>query len=55
MISSARNISRYYKLPGGETVLGTLLDKCFENHINNQCEKLLNGADIYGHHVQGDA
>ena len=33
---------------------GPLLDNCFENHIKNQCEKLLNGADIYGLHFQGD-
>ena len=26
----------------------------FENHINNQCEKLLNGANIYGINFQGD-
>ena len=26
----------------------------FENHIKNQHEKLLNGADIYGLHFQGD-
>ena len=25
-----------------------------ENHIKNQCDKLLNGADIYGLHFQGD-
>ena len=33
---------------------GPLLDKCFENHTKNQLEKLLNGADIYGLHFQGD-
>ena len=33
---------------------GLLLDKCFENNIKNQREKLLNGADIYGLHFQGD-
>ena len=26
----------------------------FENHIKNQHEKLLNGADIYGLHFKGD-
>ena len=31
-----------------------LLDNCFDNHIKNQREKLLNGADIYGIHFQGD-
>ena len=36
MISAARNIPRYYKLPGRDTVLGTLLDKYFGNHIKNQ-------------------
>ena len=54
MISSTRNVSRDYKLPGRETVQGPLLDNCFENHIKNQREKLLNGADIYGLHFQGD-
>ena len=33
---------------------GLLLDKFFENHIKNQREKLLKGADIYGLHFQGD-
>ena len=33
---------------------GPLLDTCFENHIKNQREKLLNGADIYELHFQGD-
>ena len=33
---------------------GPFLDKCFENHTKNQREKLLNGADIYGLHFQGD-
>ena len=33
---------------------GTLLDKCFENHIKNQRDKLLNGVDIYGLYFQGD-
>ena len=32
---------------------GPLLDNCFENHINNQFEKLLNRSDIYGLHFQG--
>ena len=32
----------------------TLLDNCFDNHIKNQHEKLLNGADIHGLHFQGD-
>ena len=31
-----------------------MLDKCFENNINNRRERLLNGADIYGLHFQGD-
>ena len=31
-----------------------MLDNCFENHIKNQREKLLNRADIYGLHFQGD-
>ena len=54
MISTARNISRDYKLPGREKVQGTLLDNCFENHIKNQRENLINGVDIYGLHFQGD-
>ena len=33
---------------------GPFLDNCFGNHINNQYEKLLNGADIYGLYFQGD-
>ena len=33
---------------------GPLLDNVFENHIKNQHEKLLNGADIYELHFQGD-
>ena len=33
---------------------GTFIDNCFENHIKNQCDKLLNGADIYELHFQGD-
>ena len=53
MISSARNVSRNYKLPGRETLQGPLLGNCFDNHIKNQREKLLNGADIYGIHFQG--
>ena len=53
-ISASRNVSRDYKLPGRETVLGTLLDHVFDNHIKNQCEKLLNGAEIYGFHSQSD-
>ena len=53
MISSFRNVSRDYKLPWMETVQGLLIYKCFENHTNNQCEKLLNGKDIYGIHFQG--
>ena len=39
MIISARNISRYYKLPGRETVRGPFLDNFLENNIKNQCEK----------------
>ena len=31
---------------------GLLIDNCFENHIKNQREKLLNGVDIYGLHFQ---
>ena len=31
-----------------------LLYECFDNHIMNQREKLLNGSDIYGIHFQGD-
>ena len=54
IISAARNFSRGFNLPGRETVQGTLLDNCFENNINNQREKLLNGSDIYGLHCQGD-
>ena len=37
IVSAARNVSRYYKLSGRETVQGLLIDKCFDNHINNQC------------------
>ena len=54
MISAIRNVSRYYKLPGRETVRGALPDNCFENHTKNQLEKLLNEAEIYGLHFQGD-
>ena len=54
MISSVRNVSRDYKLPGRETVRGLLPDECFDNHIKNQREKLLNEADIYGLHLQCD-
>ena len=53
-ISASINLSRYYKLPGREMVQGTLLDNCFENNINNQLEKLLNGVYIYGLYFQGD-
>ena len=35
-------------------MIGPLIDNFFENHIKKQCEKLLNGADIYGLHFQGD-
>ena len=31
-----------------------MLDKCFENHIKNQRENLLNGEEIYGLHFQVD-
>ena len=30
-----------------------MLDNCFDNNIKNQCEKLLNVADIYGLNFQG--
>ena len=54
VISSAvRNVSRSYNLPGGEIMQGPLIDNCFENNIKKQCEKLLNGADIYVIHFQG--
>ena len=46
MVSAARNVPRDYKLPGRETVRGVFLDNCFDNHIKNQSEKLLNGAEI---------
>ena len=52
MISAARNVSRYNKLLGRETVQEPLLDNCFVNHIKNQREKLLNRADKYGLHFQ---
>ena len=54
MIRASRNISRDYKLPGRDTVRGPLLDTYFENNIKNQCDKLLEGADIYGLSFQGD-
>ena len=47
IIGAARNILRNYKLLGREMVQGPFLDKCFYNHIKNQRENLLNGADIY--------
>ena len=53
MISTIRNVSRGYKLPGRETVRGLLLDNGLDNNIKNQCEKLLNVADIYGLNFQG--
>ena len=52
IFSATRKVSRDYKLPGRETVRWVLLDKCFENHIKNQREKLINGEDIYGLHFQ---
>ena len=52
MISVSRNVSRYYNIPGRETVWGTLPDNCFDNHINNQREKLINRAYIYGIYFQ---
>ena len=48
IISTSRNVSMDYKLPGRETLQGALVNKCFENHIKNEFERLLNGADIYG-------
>ena len=54
MVSASRNVLSNYKLPGKETMQGPLLDTFFDNHIKNQREKLLNGADIYGLHFQGD-
>ena len=55
MIGAASNVSRYYKMSGRETVRGVLLDNCFDNHIKNQREKLLNGAYVYGIHFQCDS
>ena len=52
MISADRNVSRDYNLPGRKTIRGPFIDKFFKNHIKNQCEKLLNGAYIYGIHFQ---
>ena len=54
MIRAARKVSRDCKLPGRDTMRGTLLDNFFENHIKNQREKLVKGADIYRIHFQGD-
>ena len=54
MIGASRNISRDYKLQGRETLQVPLLYNCVENHIKNQREKLLNGAEIYGFHSQSD-
>ena len=54
MISAARNVSRYYKLPGRQTLKGLFVDKCFDNHIKNQCVRLLNKSDIYVLHIQGN-
>ena len=54
MISAARKVSRDYKMPGRDTVQGPFIDNCFEDHIKNQCDKLLNRSDIYGLHFQGD-
>ena len=55
MIGTSRNVSSDYKPPGRETVLGPLIDNCFDNNIKNQREKLLNRTDIYGLHFQGDS
>ena len=44
IISAARNVSRGYKLTGREMLKGPLIDKCFENRINNQHNKLLERA-----------
>ena len=44
MISASRNVSRYYKLPGSETVQGPLLDNCFENHIKTPLLNILAGG-----------
>ena len=54
MIIAARNVSRDYKLPEREIVLGPLLDKFFENNIKNQRERLINKAYIYGLRFQSD-
>ena len=54
MVSAAINDPRDYNISGRETVQGPLLDKWFDNFTNNQCEKLINRADIYGLHFQGD-
>ena len=54
MISAAIDVSKDHTLLGRETVQGPLLDNCFENHIKNQRDKLLNGAGIYGLHFQSD-
>ena len=54
IISTARIVSRNYKLTGRETVRGMLLDILFDNHIKSQHEKLLNGSYIYGISFQGD-
>ena len=32
-----------------------MLDNCFDNHIKNQHDRLLNEADIYGLRFQGDS
>ena len=31
-----------------------MIEMCFDNYIKNQCWKLLNRADRYGIHFQGD-
>ena len=54
MLIATRNISRDYKLTGKETVWDPFLDKCIDNYIKNKREKLLNGAEIYELHFQGD-
>ena len=54
IISADKNVSRDYKLQGRETVRGLFLDNCFDNHIKNQREKILNRSDIYGHRFHGD-
>ena len=50
IIRAVRNVSRNYKLLGRETVREPFIDKCVENHIKNQLDNVLNGADIYGLH-----